>query len=854
VNAWLAVAAAALGVLIASSAATVAPDAGWLARSAAWFVAAAACAAAALSAGRRAHAASRVALLVGVAGAAGGWTVARTVDTPPDRLDRLMSRSASDPDPLAPPTLVRLEGIVRTFPRADPPPKGRLDPPFPPRPLHRFDLEVRRVLVDVGSRRASGVVTVRAAGGPPAVRPGGTVRVTGLYAPVRPPRLPGRVDRRPWAAMEGRVGSISLSSADLVEVIDRGGTDPVASVRARIAAAIVPPGEAPTADRALLAALVLGDTAAPELAETRDAFRSAGAAHLLAISGFHLALLAGGLLVAMRLPGDFGRGDTIVVAAVIVLYAVLLPAKAPIVRAAAMLLALFCAELRGRRADRLTVLGWVTLGLIAWRPLDVFALGAQLSVGITALLIWLGERRPAWLVGAPRLTRVETPREPWWDGPWRAVRTGAMTAFAAWLVAAPAIAWHTGSFSPLAPLAVLVLTPPVVAVLGLGFSAALLSLISPGLGAAAGEVAAWVAGGVGWLARTAASVPYSSVSVPPLSVAWAAAATLAAVQVCRCARWRGPAAWGPRLAVMVWAGVEAHVAGRLRPGVLVRVDALDVGDGTCLVVRSGGETVLWDCGSLTPGLGVRTVPGALRAVGVRTVDAAVVTHANADHYVFVPDVAAAMGVGRVMFSEATRDGLEASATGRAFLGLLASDGSAVESITPGASLRFGSTEGSFLWPADASPRGLGQNDLSSVVRLGVETAAGPRAVLLCGDIQRAATIALLARPEAVRADVLELPHHGGWHDAASAFVEAVGPTVVVQSTAARRARASRSAERWGPVRAAIEDAGGVWGVTAERGSVWVEILEDGSVRTGGVRSGRERKRTEGSRPRLVDAD
>ncbi|PCI07125.1 hypothetical protein COB72_10800, partial [bacterium] len=46
----------------------------------------------------------------------------------------------------------------------------------------------------------------------------------------------------------------------------------------------------------------------------------------------------------------------------------------------------------GRRYDRLTILAWVGVGLLVWRPMDVFSLGYQLSMGITALLVVLSQR------------------------------------------------------------------------------------------------------------------------------------------------------------------------------------------------------------------------------------------------------------------------------------------------------------------------------------------------------------------------------------------------------------------------------------------------------------------------------
>ncbi|MEM7754016.1 MAG: ComEC/Rec2 family competence protein [Planctomycetota bacterium] len=849
--AWGVVAACVLGVVLATHALPVVRASGlWSAaldRGVTWFAVAAGLSALALLMPRGAKRLAIAVLSAGVVSASIGWTLSSTLDLPPDRLDRILdpTREAHTREAM----LIRVEGVVRTGPRGDPPRAGVLGDVLVQQPSVRFEIGVARLITPQAAVEASGVLSVRVDGDSVRVlaRVGDTVRITGRFSPPAPPRHPGQPDVRPRLAMEGRVGWLAVPSPELIEPITAEGSfkhtlesrasAAVAGVRERVARPLRDGSglASGSAGRALLAALLLGETYDPALAETRDAFRDAGAAHLLAISGFHLTILAGGLLVALRVAGDRGRVDVVIVAVFVILYVTLLPAKVPIVRAAMLALALILAELRGHGADRLTVLGWVTVLLIVWRPLDVFNLGAQLSVGITALLVWLGMRRPAWLVGSPVVVRVERSRGPWWHPPVRFVRTAAMTAVAAWLVAAPAIAWHTGTFSPLAPLAVLLLTPAVVGVLAFGFLAVLVGVVIPDAGAALGSGAAVCADVTATIARSLQFLPGLSVDLPQLSVWWAVGATLAAVQACRCRTWAVPSAWGPVAAVVGWAAVETVFGARLRPDVAMRIDTLAVGDGTCIVVRSGPETLLWDCGSLTPGLGERTLPEALRAINVRTIDAAVVTHANIDHYVYLPEAHNAANIGTLHMSSWTQTALSNTDAGTRLLAFALATGAEVETFGRGDALRVGDTRGVFLWPDEAITGPLSENDRAAVLRLEVETAAGPRSVLLTGDIQRAATIMLLSQPDLLDADVLELPHHGGWHDAGPAFVEAVSPTVVLQSTGPRRARASRAAERWGGVRTAIEGRGGAWWVTAEDGWAWVEILTDGSLRTGSRR-------------------
>ena len=78
----------------------------------------------------------------------------------------------------------------------------------------------------------------------------------------------------------------------------------------------------------------------------------------------------------------------------------------------------------------------------------------------------------------------------------------------------------------------------------------------------------------------------------------------------------------------------------------------------------------------------------------------------------------------------------------------------------------------------AGGRRVKPNALSCVLRI----SNGRNTVLLAGDIERAQEAALLRQPEALRADVLLVPHHGSKTSSSEAFIAAVSPRwALVQS-------------------------------------------------------------------------
>jgi beta-lactamase superfamily II metal-dependent hydrolase len=111
------------------------------------------------------------------------------------------------------------------------------------------------------------------------------------------------------------------------------------------------------------------------------------------------------------------------------------------------------------------------------------------------------------------------------------------------------------------------------------------------------------------------------------------------------------------------------------------------------------------------------------------------------------------------------------------------------------------------------------NDSSMVIQV---RCAGQRA-LLCGDIQQEAMNDLLRDADSVRAEIVELPHHGSHHGLSEFFIDRVKPAVVMQSTGWTRWRRDQWAGKLNGIQRLV---------TARDGACWVEIGPDGRIETG----------------------
>jgi competence protein ComEC len=721
-------------------------------------------------------------------------------------------------------TLVRLEGMVVTAAEPVRPERGALGGFIPAErrggERRGFDLRVNRLVTQAGPERASGLVRVFMGEAGPAVVPGDAVRVLGFARAAGGPRNPGELDARAWSRLGAQVwldagegGTVEqMAHAQGWQGLVRRWLDaPRATARRTLATALPVDDDA----RRLVRGLLLGE---PDREGLAGAFRRIGLAHLLAVSGFHVSVMAAVAVLALRAGGDRGWLESALVAGALGVYLLIVPGNAPILRAGLMTGALLLSDALGRRHDRLALLGWVAALVLVLRPADLFSLGFQLSVGLVAWLLVLAEPRAGTLADR----EIDAATVPLWRVPLRWMGHLTVTTLGCWTVSLPLVLLHTGSVAPLAVPATLVVVPLIVLVMWLGFGLLLVGALVPALSVALGAVLGWTAGWCAQLVRWIDTLPGATVFLPGVSVWWAAGATVTAVYLWRRGRVRDGWSWALPLAAGLWLAAEFAHSARLPGDLAGRVTMLDVGDGSALLVQSPGAGLLWDVGSFRDSVGVRLIPDACRALGAPRVSTAIISHANIDHYAGLLDAAGPLGLETVMTGESfVRAAADADGPEAAVLSALARRGVRHRVLRAGDIVELDGARLEILHP----PLGFvarAENDASLIARLELAGVS----VLLTGDAQAEALGLLLQRRPGLWADVLELPHHGSAHEAAYELVRRLGPRVVLQSTGPSRLEAPR----WDWAK-----PGRRWLVTAADGAVGVEVSADGVLRAGPVR-------------------
>ncbi|MDQ3697248.1 MAG: DNA internalization-related competence protein ComEC/Rec2 [Gemmatimonadota bacterium] len=515
-------------------------------------------------------------------------------------------------------------------------------------------------------------------------------------------------------------------------------------------------------DAPLVRALLIADTRSLDPA-LRDRFAAAGLVHMLSISGLHVAIVAAAvelLMQAMRL-----RRTHALLAATFVtaLYVAVIGAPAPAVRSGAMLAVVTACRLLGRATSP-----WAALAVGAWLPLlldsrTVGNIGWQLSVIGIAALIASGALARRWI--APRL-----------EG-WRAdVARTLLASAVATGATAPIVAWHFGQLSLVAPITN-VLATPVIAVLQPALFLALVAAPIPAAGSFVADGSKPLLHAFDAIATAGAALPLASVGVTPdfVTVVLAGAAVAALLAACLT---RYPArplvAALAALAGAVWAPLMPY---RTRAAEL---HLIDVGQGDAIALRTPrGRWILFDAGRAWRGGddGRRIVVPYLRRFG-GDVAAFVLSHPDNDH------VGGAASVLRALRPGAFWDGAYVGGSDAYHAALREAEqrGIAWRRVRPGDSIAVDGLSVRFLAPDSAWAESLTDPNEASVVAI---ARYGAVRFLLVGDAESAAESWLVARdPDALRADVLKVGHHGSATSTSAPFLDAVRPRLALVSVGA----------------------------------------------------------------------
>jgi competence protein ComEC len=203
-----------------------------------------------------------------------------------------------------------------------------------------------------------------------------------------------------------------------------------------------------------------------------------------------------------------------------------------------------------------------------------------------------------------------------------------------------------------------------------------------------------------------------------------------------------------------------------------RVHFLDVGEGAATWIEVGdGRHILVDTGNVITGARVRTT---LQEAGVKLLEAIIITHPHPDHMGGIFHLLPAMETGRVLDNGQPIGALPSCDLYRWYVDAvrgLANYGV----LKKGDRLRWGPVQIEVLWPP--SPTSTNWNSNALVLRLKIHG----RCVLLMSDVGHSVEAQLLAEKIDLKAEGMQVGHHGAPDASSEIFLRAIAPKWAVIS-------------------------------------------------------------------------
>ena len=484
--------------------------------------------------------------------------------------------------------------------------------------------------------------------------------------------------------------------------------------------------------------------------EGAAALSEAGLYHILAVSGMHCGFL---LALVTYLTGKHRRRLTALCALpLLAFYAALTGGSPSVLRSCVMLAFLLAAPVCRRDSDGPTALLAALFLILLANPFAAASISLQLSFTAMAGILFLTPRLYRLLMHGRKGNRVT-----------RFLAAGFSATMGALVFTVPLSGWYFGTLTLISPLSNLLCLWAASGVFVLGLVTVLLGFFCLPPAKLLAVVPALLTRYILLMAGLLAKIPYhAAYFANPYLKYWLAYAYI--LFLTAWLRRKAPRRKYALAAILTCLTLALTVKlGEWRYHAGLDVKVLDVGQGQCVLLASGGDFTLVDCGSGNSWYGPGEIASQhLRAMGCRKLDRLVLTHYDSDHISGVRSLLARMDVDTLLVPELADDGL-----GGEILELAREHGVTVETVESRTELPMGKAVLTVLPPV-----GEGEDNERG---LSVLASAEDADILITGDMDAAPERKFLEAYDLPDIEVLVAGHHGSKYSTSNDLLDALTP-------------------------------------------------------------------------------
>jgi competence protein ComEC len=699
-------------------------------------------------------------------------------------------------------------------------------------PASSFYLKVSEAETISGWAKVSGTVRVQVDGPVLDLKAGDYIQIYCWLNRFNGPTNPGQFDTAKYLARKSVFVAASVPSRDVIELLKNSSarTGTFIKIKRRLqeiaGQALRGNLDIESQNYALLQALVLGYKTEID-SDTYGAFQKTGLLHFLCLSGMNFVILFWIIWWLCKTAGLMKRACAVICLAAAGIFLLVVPPQPPAFRAAIMC-SVFCVSFFFRRkSNPFNMLSLAAVILLLIRPTYLFEADWQLSfASVLGILLFAGPIENFLNGKVTALLEDPATGRPRPYSHIVSILTSPVIAvfsvsLAAWLATAGILLYQFYTINYLTSIWTVIVSPLIGVISVAGYLKMVLALFLPSAAAMLDMVIKPLSDLLIWAVKLFAGWNISNILIGKTSsiiiILYYAFLVSVFFNYFRRPLVRKLVRTAIALVIIVLLGAVKW-QGIYRDNLVLT--CLDVGHGQAILAQLPGRTnILFDAGSLQrANVGGRIIAPFLDYSGISKIDAIIISHKDIDHINGIPEIVEHCKIGAVYADKVFFDEAQKGGATKFLNDYLTEKGLKKERLDGGLNLLNSHANIKILWPNSQIPEEkLSDNDKSLVALIQF---AGVK-VLLCSDIEKFAQAQILATIPDLKADIVIVPHHGSTRTSYAAFLEKLGPDILIVSCDRTQYERYSTAPR-------KDNAKSLY--TARDGAITVRINKNGMIR------------------------